>query len=613
MSGDPREPPARESSPRPPALGAAVIYALFAALWILFSDLALESWLGEPRLLVLASTLKGWLFVLVTALLLYGILRRFERRTAESAPSPRDAGRRPYPWLPFAGLALAITAITAGIVIQIVRHEHQQRAEQLQTVADLKAQQLGTWIGERMADVRQLHLGKLLGQTYLRWRRQGDPEALATVTERLAQFVELTDFGHGTLLDEAGRTLWRSAPEAHDLEPAARGRLLAQAPTEGVGWLGPYRDPAGHSHLEFFAVLAAPEGEAPIVVLHADDDRLLPAGLNAWPLPTETGEVVLFRREGDEIVFLSALRFSPAPALSLRRSMGEEALLARQLAGAARGEGELLEGHDYRGVAVIGMGRRVPGTDWYLLAKMDRDEFYANALRDSLWVALAGCFALFAAGTTLYLARQRQELAVARAVQQAQAERLTALRLLGAIADASADAIFAKDREGRYLLFNRAAGGFTGKSPEEVLGRDDTALFPPEQAAMIRANDRRVMDENRVVGYEEALDTALGPRTFLALKGPLRGDDGQVIGVYGISRDITERSAAEEDLRRSNEELQRFNRAMVGRELEMIRLKREINALARALGRPAPYEVPAPEPDGPGRPEASNPLPGGRP
>jgi PAS domain S-box-containing protein len=599
--------------PRPGAGALALAYALFAALWILLSDMAMESWLEQPNRLVLASALKGWLFVLVTALLLYGVLRRHERRTAPPVAPPAAAGR-PHPWLRLTGLALAIAAITAGIVFQIIRHEKENRAEQLQTVADLKSQQLAGWISERLADVRQLHIGKPIAQVYLRWRREADPEALAIVAERLAQIVDLDEFTHGVLLDEAGRTVWTNEAGGHELEPAALDRLLAAARAQGAGWLGPYRDSAGRIHLEFFATLAIPEAEmGPIVVLHADDDWYLPAGLNAWPLPSETGEVVLVRREGDRIVYLNALRHDPEATLNLHRPLDDRALLAAQLAVNPGLAGRLLEGRDYRGKAVIGAGRPVPGTDWYLLAKMDREEFYAEALARSLWVILAAVFALLTAGTTLYLARQRQELAVARAVQQAQAERLTALRLLGAIADASADAIFAKDLVGRYLLFNRAAGGFTGKSPEEVLGRDDTALFPPEQAAMIRANDRRVMEENRVVDYEEALDTALGPRTFLALKGPLRGDDGQVIGVYGISRDITERSAAEEDLRRSNEELQRFNRAMVGRELEMIRLKREINALARALGRPAPYEVPAPEPDGPGRPEASNPLPGGRP
>ena len=135
------------------------------------------------------------------------------------------------------------------------------------------------------------------------------------------------------------------------------------------------------------------------------------------------------------------------------------------------------------------------------------------------------------------LAASRQELA-------AQAEKLRALQLLAAIADNSSDAIFAKDREGRYLMVNLEVERVVGRTPAQMLGQDDTVLFP-QQAETLRANDRRVMDENRTNTYEETLATAEGERTFLATKGPLHDEQGQVTGLFGISRDITERKHAE--------------------------------------------------------------------
>ena len=163
--------------------------------------------------------------------------------------------------------------------------------------------------------------------------------------------------------------------------------------------------------------------------------------------------------------------------------------------------------------------------------------------------------------------------------------------MLVAIAAASADAIFAKDNEGRYLLFNNAASRFVGQSAESILDHDDIALFPPEQAEQIMSIDRRVRASGETETGEEVLQTADGVRIFLATKGPLRGADGRVFGTYGISRDITARKAAEAELRQRNEELERFNGAATERELRMIALKREVNALAVAAGRPAPYDV----------------------
>jgi len=184
-----------------------------------------------------------------------------------------------------------------------------------------------------------------------------------------------------------------------------------------------------------------------------------------------------------------------------------------------------------------------------------------------------------------------QTLAASRREMAAQEDAVRAQYLLFTISDNSSDAIFAKDLEGRYLLFNRETARIVDKPAEHALGHDDTALFPPQQAAMIRANDLRVIAEQRINTYEEALSTADGERIYLATKGPLRNADGRVIGMFGISRDITERKQAEGELRRNMEELARFNRVAVDRELDMIRLKQRVNELSRQLGQAPPHAL----------------------
>lgn len=201
---------------------------------------------------------------------------------------------------------------------------------------------------------------------------------------------------------------------------------------------------------------------------------------------------------------------------------------------------------------------------------------------------------LFVAVTSLLLfgfirSRIDQAMAASRREIEAQTEKARALQLLATIADNSTDAIFAKDLEGRYLVFNRECARVVGKTDEQVVGSDDTVLFPPAQAALIRDNDLRVLTDNRINTYEEVLDTVDGRRNFLATKGPLRDADGTVVGIFGIARDITERQRAEMALRDTIEELERFNRLAVGRELDMVRLKQQVNTLSQQLGLPPPY------------------------
>ena len=127
--------------------------------------------------------------------------------------------------------------------------------------------------------------------------------------------------------------------------------------------------------------------------------------------------------------------------------------------------------------------------------------------------------------------------------------------MLVAIADASPDAIFAKDEAGRYLLFNNAAARVVGRTVEEVLGQDDRALFPAAQAEQLMADDRQILEGGNTFGGEQVLDTAEGERVFLTTKGPLRGADGRIFGTYGVSRDITERKRAMLLLHSSQERL----------------------------------------------------------
>ncbi len=170
----------------------------------------------------------------------------------------------------------------------------------------------------------------------------------------------------------------------------------------------------------------------------------------------------------------------------------------------------------------------------------------ASTLKGWLFVAVTSAL-LFGLVQRLRI----QDLASSRREREAQTEYLRSQELLAAIVDSSSDAIFAKDRQGRYLLFNREIVRVSGKGAELALGCDDTVLFPPEQAETIRADDRRVIAEKQTSTYEETLSTVDGERTYLTTKGPLRDSAGQVIGLFGISRDITARRRAEAQLHAS--------------------------------------------------------------
>jgi PAS domain S-box-containing protein len=181
-----------------------------------------------------------------------------------------------------------------------------------------------------------------------------------------------------------------------------------------------------------------------------------------------------------------------------------------------------------------------------------------GAGRDAMWVGATGAMALFACTLWMFLLRERVALKSRLSDAREQAEKLRALQLLQSISDGSTEAIYAKDLEGRFVLFNREACRVLGKVAAEVIGRDDFAIFPAEQARRMRDFDRRVMDAGEPVSYEHEIATVRGPRTYLTTKGPLRGAQGQVVGVFGVSRDISVRREMELALKRTTKELQAY-------------------------------------------------------
>lgn len=149
------------------------------------------------------------------------------------------------------------------------------------------------------------------------------------------------------------------------------------------------------------------------------------------------------------------------------------------------------------------------------------------------------------------------------------------------------------DDRGNILYCNEFLLRLTDWSGAEVIGCNWFGLFiPPDAAADRKAFEALLKDSPAAWNYESEILTREGERRLIRWNNTvLRSPEGAVIGTASLGEDITERHRAEEVLRRRAEELETFHNLSVGRELQMVELKKEVNALARELGRAAPYDL----------------------
>lgn len=124
---------------------------------------------------------------------------------------------------------------------------------------------------------------------------------------------------------------------------------------------------------------------------------------------------------------------------------------------------------------------------------------------------------------------------------------------LTSIIEGTREAIFLKDRAGRYVLVNSRTAEVIGRPEGEILGRTDAELFPPEVAEPLNEADAQVLLTGKPLSVEETLPVGDEIRTFLVTKSAYRDGRGEVGGVIGVATDISNLKRAREALRQSKD------------------------------------------------------------
>ncbi|MHC4532409.1 MAG: cache domain-containing protein [Planctomycetota bacterium] len=155
------------------------------------------------------------------------------------------------------------------------------------------------------------------------------------------------------------------------------------------------------------------------------------------------------------------------------------------------------------------------------------------------------------------------------------------------VLETAPDYILNVDRDGKILFINRTVQGTTVK---EAIGTNICDHIPPEYQDKTINTIEQVFQTGQCQSFETVVKPkGTNTKTYQVTRiGPVKHGQ-ETIAATIISTDITYRKEVEEKLEKKMEELGQFNKLAVGRELQMIEIKKEVNNLLRELGREEKY------------------------
>jgi signal transduction histidine kinase/CheY-like chemotaxis protein len=130
-----------------------------------------------------------------------------------------------------------------------------------------------------------------------------------------------------------------------------------------------------------------------LAVFRTDPNEYLFPLIQSWPTSSRSSETLLLRKDGDSILYLNDLRFMPNSALKLRIPLSKTEVPSVQ---AALGSVGIVDGYDYRGINTLAYLAPVPNTAWFMVAKVDHSEIFAElTYRTIILIIISAIIILF--------------------------------------------------------------------------------------------------------------------------------------------------------------------------------------------------------------------------
>lgn len=501
---------------------------------------------------------------------------------------------RQRPATPWLLIVLFVIVSASSILLGYLYYKSQKtrllkdKNLELSAIADLKVSQIGQWRNERISDAVLIGENTPFIKLLYEYLHSKDNSYLRPdIRASLKSVTRNSEYKNIILIDSTSKvrdyfpdkdTLMGDHLKAlfPDLLKLKSGVLTDLHRTSNIN----------HIHLDLIIPLIntwqKDSSIFGILAIIIDPKEILYPLVQSWPVPGKTTESLLIRQEGDEILYLSELRFKKNSEMVLRKSLSEQKLPEAMAVGGVEGT---LDGIDYRGAPVLAAMRKVPGSPWYMIAKVNHSEVFTALNEQMTMIIIIIILFILTIGLLLGILEWNENARFYREKYETELDHQALRKHFDYILKYANDIILLTDRNLVIIEANDRAFEAYQRDSKELIGMNLSKIRAPGAVKELE-NESRILDEKGYATYETVhirKDGTLMPVEISARKVEIEG----VKYFQSICRDITERKSSEETLRASEERFRKIfeespiSIAMTGKDLAIIRAN---SAFCKMLG-----------------------------
>ncbi len=453
------------------------------------------------------------------------------------------------------------------------------KGEELSSIAELKVKQIFSWRQQRLNDAQLIFEDRSFAQEVQNWfAGKGSPELEHDVRQRLDELYR-GSYVEAVLFDLQGDERLSMSKVKPDHTPVIQTIALKAMRSGKIILTDLY---FLHQSEEINMSLAIPiqvelnnqKIVVGAVVYQIDPYYFLYPILHSWPTSSKTAELVMVRRDtkDHEITYLNELRHRRGAPLRMRKSLDETQMPS--VKAALGGEG-IVRGVDYRNTPVLAANRIIPGSPWYLTAKIDIAEVNAPLRRWSYLIPILTMTMMAAAGLGAALLWRNRDVQFYRQQYQLESERLSLSQRYEYLTKYAYDIILLTDKAWQIIEANDRAVDAYGYSRYELFNLHLWDLFSDHYFM----TEPEKMEQEAIDGCRfEAANCRKDGSTFPAEISSSRIEMGDSSIYQYIIRDVSDRKFKEKALRDSERQL-RFlsSQLLIVQEQERRRISKEIH------------------------------------